>query len=156
MKTLALDQSSHITGYAIYNNTQLIEYGYFELTNPDIGKRLINFKEKINELIQQYEIEEIAYEDITLQHGAVTVYKTLAFIIGILNELIAEKNLKQQCILPSSWRHTCGIKGKVRKDQKKNTMDYVNNKYNIKATEDECDAICIGEHATKNREFDWS
>lgn len=156
MKTLALDQSSHITGYAIYNNTQLIEYGSFELTNPDIGKRLINFKEKINELIQQYEIEEIAYEDITLQHGAVMVYKTLAFVIGILNELIAEKNLKQQCILPPSWRHTCGIKGRVRKDQKKNTIDYVNNKYNIKATEDECDAICIGEHATKNREFDWS
>lgn len=156
MKTLALDQSSHITGYAVYDNAQLITYGYFNLTNPDIGKRLIKFKEKINELIQQYEAEEIAYEDITLQNGAVTTYKTLAFVIGVLNELIAEKKLKQQCILPSSWRHTCGIKGRVRKEQKANTIEYVNNKYNISATEDECDAICIGEHAVKQKDFDWS
>ena len=156
MKTLALDQSSRVTGYAVYDNAQLITYGHFDLTNPDIGKRLIKFKEKINELIQQHEIEEIAYEDITLQHGAVTTYKALAFVIGVLNELIAEKKLKQQCILPPSWRHTCGIKGRVRKEQKANTIEYVNNKYNISATEDECDAICIGEHAVKQKDFDWS
>ena len=156
MRTLALDQSSHITGYAVYDNAQLITYGHFDLTNPDIGKRLIKFKEKMNELIQQYAIEEIAYEDITLQHGAVTTYKALAFVIGVLNELIAEKKLKQQCILPPSWRHTCGIKGRVRKEQKTNTIEYVNNKYNINATEDECDAICIGEHAVKQKVLDWS
>jgi hypothetical protein len=40
MRTLALDQSSHITGWAVFEDQTLLEYGKFELTNSDLGIRL--------------------------------------------------------------------------------------------------------------------
>jgi hypothetical protein len=52
-----------------------------------------------------------------------------------------------------------GIKGRARVDQKRNAQLWVNNTYNIKATQDECDAICIGAHYTNlpaEKGFDWA
>ena len=44
-------------------------------------------------------------------------------------------------------------------EQKKNAQIYINTMYGIKATQDECDAICIGTHYGKkpsDEGFDWA
>lgn len=50
---------------------------------------------------------------------------------------------------PSHWRKVLKDKykvsfGKARAEQKKAAQDLVRQQLNIEATEDECDAICIG------------
>ena len=37
---LALDQSSHITGYAIFKDGKLEKFGKFDCNETDIGERL--------------------------------------------------------------------------------------------------------------------
>lgn len=64
MKYLALDQSSRISGFAIFNDDTLIDCGIFTVDNDDLGKRLVTIREKIKELIFNYEIDEIVFEDI--------------------------------------------------------------------------------------------
>lgn len=70
-----------------------------------------------------------------------------------------ELKLPYEVIASSSWKSTLSIKGRARAEQKKNAQIYVNTIYGIKATQDECDAICIGTHYTKlpsNEGFNWA
>lgn len=63
---LALDQSSRITGYAIFQEGKLSHYGKFTLDDDDIGLRLVKFREKIISLINEYNITEVAFEEIQM------------------------------------------------------------------------------------------
>jgi hypothetical protein len=84
----------------------------------------------------------------------------LAEVFGIIIELATELELSYSTVLASSWKSALGIKGRTRPEQKKNAQIWVQNTYNIKPTQDESDAICIGSSyyvKTENsEEFDWS
>lgn len=163
-KILALDQSSRITGWAVFDGHDLCEYGkiVYDSAIP-IEERLYKLRNKVADLIDKYKIDEVVLEDIQLQNNVVNnvqTFKTLAEVYGVLSELCYELNIPQSAVLASSWKHTLGIKGANRAAQKKNAQDYVVATYNCKPTQDECDAICIGTHKVKNMPtqtgFDWS
>ena len=148
---LALDQASDVTGYAIYDidDHRLIAYGHFSLGTGDLGKRLVSFRTKIQDLISQYSINQVAFEDIQLQANVgnnAHTFKTLAEIYGVLHELCVELDLPYDVILAGTWKSTLGIKGKARAEQKRNAQAWVQNTFNVKPIQDECDAICIGAH----------
>lgn len=164
-RLLALDQSSRITGYAIFENAKLIHYGKFTIDNDNFGERLLKIRKKVSELINQYEIDELVFEDIQLQNNVqnnVDTFKKLAEVYGIVYELATELNLNNRSVLASSWKSTLQVKGKDRTAQKKNAQLVVEKVFNIKPTQDECDAICIGLHyiLTKDKppqqDYDWS
>ena len=60
--------------------------------------------------------------------------------------MVTELEIPHTAVLAGTWKSTLGIKGKNRVEQKRNAKAFVNEKYNIKATQDEADAICIGTH----------
>ena len=128
----------------------------------DIGKRLTYIREKVKALIDKYDIQKILIEEIQLQNTVgnnVVTYKKLAYVQAILIQMFDELRLPYEIIASSSWKSTLGIKGRARAEQKKNAQIYVNTIYGIKATQDECDAICIGTHYTKlpsNEGFNWA
>jgi Holliday junction resolvasome RuvABC endonuclease subunit len=160
-KLLALDQSSRITGWAIFYGEELVAHGKISVDDPDIGERLYKIKTQVIELIDKYEITEVVFEDIQLQNNIVQnvrTFKVLAEVFGVLYETFTELELPNEAVLAASWKSTLGIRGADRAAQKRNAAEYVANTYNIKATQDECDAICIGTHYIKiNPElFDWS
>jgi hypothetical protein len=47
MRTLALDQSSHITGWAIFEDKTLVEFGKFNFQDSDLGERLHKIRCKV-------------------------------------------------------------------------------------------------------------
>ena len=161
MKLLALDQASRITGFAVFEDENLITYGKIITEDVDVGIRLMKIRNSIQKLIKDYEIDEVIMEDIQLQNNVqnnVQTFKTLAEVFGVIYELLTEMNIKNSAVLASSWKSTLGIKGRTRPEQKKNAQEYVINTYGKKPTQDECDAICIGAHhiKQKNSVFDWS
>lgn len=160
-KLLALDQSSRITGWAIFDQGKLIQFGHFCCEQPETADRLVDIRRRILNLIQDNEIEEVVFEDIQLQTTVgnnVKTYKALAEVYGIVEELCKEINIPAQSIFSSSWKSGLNIKGKSRPEQKKNAQIFIKNAYNIECTQDEADAICIGTHYLnqKNLTFDWS
>ena len=163
MKLLALDQASRITGYAIFDDDQLITYGKIVTEDADVGIRLMKIRNAVKKIIEENNIDEVIMEDIQLQNNVqnnVQTFKTLAEVFGVIYELLTEMNIPNSAVLSSSWKSTLGIKGRTRPEQKKNAQEYVINTFGKKPTQDECDAICIGCHKIKNisvsSDFDWS
>lgn len=159
MRILALDQSSVTTGYSIFDDGQLIDYGKFKLTDEHVGQRLVKYKKKIAELIEKYDVDEVAFEDIQMQNQINNVYtfKVLAEIYGVTEEYLSEQGHSYQVISSNTWKSELGIKGKKRDEQKRNCQEYVLQHYGQKVTQDEADAIAIGIVASKKYTvFDWS
>ena len=146
MRLLALDQSSHITGFAIFDDQKLFHVSKFTLNSDDLGERLYAYRQKLIEIIQSYNIDTVAFEDIQMQNqiNNVSTYKILAEIFGITQELMVELKIPYQVVSSNTWKSKLDIKGKQRTEQKKNAQQWVLNTYNKKCTQDEADAVCIG------------
>ena len=157
-RVLALDQASRTTGWAVFEDKNLVTFGKFTATEEDIGERLYEIRCHVDKLISDYNIDEVVFEDIQLQNNVlnnVQTFKVLAEVFGIIDELLTEKKIPHTAVLASSWKSTLSIKGKTRPEQKRNAQSYVEKTYGVKATQDESDAICIGSHYTqKNAQAD--
>lgn len=162
---LALDQASRISGWSVFVDGALKDWGHLTTNQEEIGERLVDIRNFIIKKVQEWDIDTIAFEDIQLQSSVgnnVKTFKVLANVYGVVLETAVELN-KKIIIVPSvTWKSYLQIKGRTRPDQKKNAQQYVIQQYNIKATQDECDAICIGTYALTNKVsaqdegFDWS
>lgn len=151
-RLLALDQASRVTGWAVFIDGTLFDFGKINATQEDVGERLVYIREQVLRLIKQYEINEVAFEDIQLQDNVknnVQTFKVLAEVFGTIYELVTELNIPHTAVLAGTWKSTLGIKGAHRPEQKKNAQLYVLNTFKVKATQDESDAICIGAHMSK-------
>ena len=149
---LALDQSSQTSGFAIFRDGQLFQHGAFTISDKDIGIRLHKIRKKIKELIDDFDIDEVALEDIYVDNEKVrniATFKVLAQVLGVCMELCEEENLPYTVVAAKTWKSTCGIAGTKRPEQKRNTQKYVLDTYGVKATQDACDAIGIGTHIVK-------
>ena len=158
MKILALDQASRISGWAIFEDNKLIKYGKIDLKSDDIGIRLFQLRDQVLKLIQENNIEKVILEDIYMDGQRVNnvqTFKVLAEVFGVLYELCVELGLPVEAVLAGTWKSSLDIKGKTRPEQKRNAQQYVINTYNIKPTQDECDAICIGAHVVKQNTHNW-
>lgn len=80
----------------------------------------------------------------------------MAEVFGVISELLVELDIPQSAVLASSWKSALGIKGRARAEQKQHAQEWVITTYNIKATQDECDSICIGSYRLKNQGHDWA
>ena len=163
MIVLALDQSSKISGYSVFVDGALSHSGTIQLTEGDLGTRLVQLREEIKNLISTFGIEYVIYEDIQLQdvNGSkevgIKTFKILAEVIGNVEELLTELDIPHEAVLATVWKSAVNIKGKQRAEQKKNAQAYVKKNYNLDVSEDESDAICIGTYfCAKNNSYDWT
>lgn len=162
MRLLALDQASRTTGWAIFDDEELIDSGTFTLKSDDIGERLVDYKKHVEKLICDNDIEEVAFEDIQMQNqiNNVQTFKVLAEIFGVTQEYLVEQGHSYHVVSSNTWKSQLNIKGRQRAEQKKNAQVYVLEHYNKKVSQDESDAICIGscvilQNKNKKTDFDW-
>lgn len=152
-RILAIDDATQVSGWAIFDDKELVAYGKVQLTQTDPIERISRMRQWLINMIQNWNIDKIAIEDIQLQKftnkngvesNAVVTYKTLAQLQGVL--LVTCFEMKKPCtvVFASTWRSHCKITAKQRTDQKRAAQLLVKNKFNIDATQDEADAICIG------------
>ena len=162
MRLLALDQASRTTGYAIFEDDQLVKSGTFTLRSDDIGERLVAYRKHIEQLIVENDIEEVAFEDIQMQRpqNNVKTFKVLAEIFGVTQEFLAENKHSYHIVSSNTWKSKLQIKGTHSDEQKRNAQLYVQEHFNKKVSRDESDAICIGasivlDNKKKKADFNW-
>ena len=93
---LALDQASQTTGYAIFKDGKLLTYGKFSF-DDDIAERLVKIRKKVLALIDEYDINEVAFEDIQMQGNVannVQTFKVLSEVYGVILETLEEIKVK--------------------------------------------------------------
>ena len=151
---IAVDQASNVSGYAIYEDGNLVKHGKVKFEGSPterINQVKVWLRGMVTELKQESDKVEVVLEDIQMQKDVVT-FKTLAWVQGVLLDMLHEEGIKTQLAFSTEWKSTCGVKGRGRTEQKQNAQKYVQSQFGIKATQDECDAICLGYHIVKKND----
>lgn len=156
MVILGLDMSTQKTGYAIFQDKQLIDYGCFELLSSDEKdwrKRITYMASKISELMKQYKIDKIYIEDVPPIINNSQTVKTLGALQGIVLGVTSVFGVEVEFIPVETWKTKTNInlshskeynqakkalkgnsralerlKGKVKAYEKKMSIDLANNK----------------------------
>ena len=167
-RILALDAATIITGYAIFDDGELINYGIYKINSDFTTEQRINeMKKWLIAAIDNWNPDFVGIENIQLQsYGAnsaqaqVKTFQTLANLQGVLIDTLFEKSIDSDLVYPSEWRKYCGISGgdSHRENKKKAAQEKVKIWYSQECTQDEADAICIGKyftHLLKNNKSSW-
>ena len=152
-RTLALDQASHLTGYAIYDGRELTTYGVYNAPGADEITRLHNVNMWLISQIQQWQPDMIGLEGIQYEAhitNAITTFQTLARLQGILMETCTQASIPFRLCHPSTWRGHCGVKGRTRQDKKRSMQLLVKQWFDISVSDDCADAIGIGKYVSDN------
>ena len=149
MKTLALDMSSKSTGWAVFEEQQLIDYGCITCSSTDSLKRIKKITVEIEKVYKKYIPENIICEEVILDdvHHNHNVFKVLIYLQASVALMFHTYNKKLEFYTASEWRKKCGIRtgrGITRDMVKAADIKFVKDTYNIDANDDICDAICIG------------
>lgn len=150
-RILALDQSTHISGWSVFEKDQLINYGTWETPDYSMVRRISEVKTWLGYMLEKFSIDSIVLEDIQFQDSILT-FKTLAQLQGVLENFCYEKGMPCQIVPPATWRDAARIKGKHRIEKKKNAQIKVKDIFDVDAEVDAAEAILIGRWAAKNHE----
>lgn len=149
-RILALDQASHTTGYAIFDDGALATSGTFEAKGNSEIERLSSIKQWLQSMVNSWKPDRIGIEGIQFQEEGggramgVTVFETLAHLQGILMMLCYENHIEYSICPTNTWRHACEVKGRSRANKKKSMQSLVKQWYGVNVTDDVADAIGIG------------
>ncbi len=147
MRILALDQASMITGYAIFDDGDLVSFG--KLTTDKSASPDDRFEEmcrKIHLLFLKSKANIIIFEDVSLRTSIKTLI-TLSRLQGAIMDMSYWHNTAFKIYAPTQWRKILGFnQGKeIKRDALKiQAIDYVSRCYGINAKDDVAEAICIG------------
>lgn len=153
MTILALDQALGTTGWAVFEDDNLIAANSFTVSKTaPMDRRLLEIYKNITDLYHQYEFEKIYFEDIQLQAGNALTYKHLAYVQSIIILWCGLLNIDYSISSPSHWRKILGGSfGRKRADQKRHAIELVQQWYGVEVSSDIADAICIGRAAIKEK-----
>jgi Holliday junction resolvasome RuvABC endonuclease subunit len=158
-RILALDDSTTMTGWAVFDNEELVGYSKIEMTQKLPIDRITALKQWLLSMLIKWHPDLVAIEDIQQQDN-IQIFKVLAQLQGVLLNALIENNYEFDIIHVATWRSFCGVKGKTRSELKKQAQEKIKEWYDVTVTQDEADAICLGrcvvDQHIKNNDFkDW-
>ena len=140
-------------------NEKIIEdKNYYNISLGGQGGITVLYKEhplykktckKIKEIQQENQELEVVIEEIQEQSNMQT-FKKLAMVQGVLLAELHRRGVRYHLVYAASWKSGCGIAGRTRAEQKRSAQAHIKNQWGFEVTQDEADAICLGEYiATK-------
>ena len=161
MKILAIDPSTHVSGWSIGENTILQQHGCITASSKVVEKRIIKMRDQLLEIIKNNKIDKIIMQEVRPNFGTHTT-KVLMWLQAVIIISAYEINpkIEYEFVSASEWRAALKIKqgrGIKREQVKMSDIEYVKNKYNITVNDDQADAICIFDaYCEKNdNEINW-
>lgn len=145
MRILALDQATK-TGWALFDNDKLIDYGIEDFTDiKDFPEKVNAIKHWYTNKIKETKAEVFALENVQYQTNA-RVHRDLSKLLGVLENYLLDNKYLYIIVDNGEWKSTCGVKGRKRVEQKKNAQLFVKRKFGIEVSDDIADSICIAWH----------
>lgn len=165
-RILALDAATGTTGYSIFDNEALVNFGKYEVDrNLDTEARINEMKQWLLAAIEDWEPNFVGIENIQLQsfgnnNYQVELYRALANLQGVLIDTLYEAKIPHALAYASQWRKYCDVgNGRGRENKKQQAQERVKEWYGQKCTQDEADAICIGKYfvgyVKNHKSSDW-
>ena len=163
MYLLALDASTKATGFAVFNDKQLLVCNCITASSNDLYKRIHKMVDSILIIVEQMKIEKLVMEEVIPDHTKNTnTFKALMYLQALIHIEMHDKHPEVQIelVYPSSWRSACGIedgRGSRREQKKQKDIEFANRTYGLSLTNDDtADAVCIGYaylHPKKEKDY---
>ena len=151
MNILSLDLSTKSSGWAVFKDKVLTNYGCITSASTDLIKRIHVMTDGLEKIIIENNIEKIIVEEVRPDAGGgnLQTHRALMWLQTALAFLVHDnfKTIEIEYIYPSSWRAKCGIKngrGIKRETLKEADIRFVKETYGIDVNDDTADAIAIG------------
>ena len=149
MKILALDTSTKVSGYAVFNGNQLIRYSSIDKSDETDGN--VRMRDMVNDL--SILIEREAPDVVVIEETVVTrnpqTQRMLSMILGAVFGTCVCNNFNYCSLRPTQWRKA--VRGEDEKLPRKRdelklwSIDKVAELYDIQEISDDIsDAILIG------------
>ena len=146
MITVGFDQSTTKTGYAVFNDMKLIDYGLINLDGDhNTPRRIKTMFLSIRDIIDKYHANFVVAEADFFKQNKKTMLM-LSQLQGMIIGYAYANRLDVSSPLPSEWRKSLGFKqGKTedRASEKQQAIDLIKRTFGIEASEDECEAIAL-------------
>jgi crossover junction endodeoxyribonuclease RuvC len=150
MIILGIDSSTTSTGWGVIdtkfeNELRLVDYGSIKPPKVETIDRIIYITRELKRILQDFKPELIVIEEMNVTRNMNTI-RALAGLITEIEVMLRNRQALYVKMTPSEWRKKVGIKCKNDREMlKKASIEYVQEKYNEKVSDDEADAICIAE-----------
>lgn len=157
MKILSLDTSTKVSGYAVYDDNDLIYYSSIDKSSiKDSELRMMAMVSGIFILMQQYKPDVVAIEEMVVPRNPQT-QRMLTLILGAVYGQCLQAGIRYYSLRPTQWRAAVKDEGeklpRKRDDLKSWSISKVNNLFKISEIDDNVsDAILIGQAYINIRE----
>lgn len=166
VRVAGVDCSTNSVAYGVVEDGKLIDYGEIMFVGSDINKRLLDARKKIEANLDKFDVDFIVFEK-AINVRNIDVAIKMAEFFGMVKSFIMEGSELWQ-MTPIAWQNHIGnpaLRGKdklawckahpeyktksqidagIRKYRKQVTMDWVEEKFGVKAENDNIsDAIAI-------------
>lgn len=166
MNLLSLDLSTKSSGWAVFEDGELMDHGCITSASTDLIKRIHIMTDAIDKILSENKIDKIVVEEVRPEGGYgvgnTQTHRALMWLQASIAFLVHDKHSKVTIdyIYPSSWRAAIGIKtgrGIKRASLKEADIAFVEETFGITVNDDEADAICIGYAQNKpaDNEINW-
>lgn len=145
MKILGLDMSTQKTGYAIFCDKELVEYGCIEILSTqekDWRNRITYMAGKLGEIMRENHIDKVYIEDVPPIINNSQTVKTLGALQGIVLGVMGVFGVDVEFIPVETWKNKVNINlthskeyNQAKKDLKWNKKDLEKLKGKAKAYE---------------------
>ena len=148
IKLCSIDSSTKKTGIAFFIGGEYICHDLLDCsTKTNMNERFMDMSFKIWQALTLTRPDIIYVEETVVLRNAQT-QRFLTRLQGVIYAWCMNKGCEFNTIRPTVWRSAIGMKqGKSAKraELKEQSIQYVRNKYGVDVTDDEADAICIGD-----------
>lgn len=159
MKILGIDASTTSTGWAIFDDSKLVDYGCIKPKGEDWRERLIRQEEVLASIVEKYRPDIVSMEDVPLSSNSNKILVILGAVQGFFYGIFAHYKIPVEFVIPSKWRSPLGLfsgdrKGTTRKEMKRKSVEKANELFGLnlkwvsmnssKNDDDISDAILIG------------
>lgn len=149
MIILALDLSTKSSGYAVFDNQELIKHGYITAGSANLYHRIQKMADEIKTIAEENKVQKAVIEDVIPEDvkGNQKVFKALIYLQGFITCALDSLDIPFEFYTASEWRKKCGIhtgRGIKRESLKPLDIKFVQNQFGLKVNDDEADAICLG------------
>ena len=136
MIAMGVDASTKSTGYSIFKDKELIDYGVIKSESEDWRERIVNQAPALVKILTKYHPDKIYMEDVPLKAQNPKILVQLGAVQGFFYGLSATFEIPIVFIKPSNWRSPMGLfdgtrEGTKRAEMKQKSIEKANELFGL-------------------------
>ena len=151
MIAVGLDASSTCTGWSVFRDNKLIDYGAIKPKGQNWQERVYNEKPELEQVFKKYHPDKIFMENVPLKaSGGLKTLVILGGVQGFIYGVAASNNIPIEFVDPNTWRSMGGVfdgtqEGKKRDHLKQRAIEMANEKFGL-------NLLWVSPKSTKNQD----